>query len=62
AGCGDHEFQRMIKEIYDFRNTYVAHQEKELTDKEKAQAALKRWVGGLQQIYRLHHGAPAFPI
>ena len=60
AGFGDPEFQRMIKEIYDFRNTYVAHQEKELTDREKAQAALKRWVGGLLHIYRLHHGASPF--
>ena len=56
----DPEFPRMIEDIRDFRNTYVAHQEKELTDREKAQAALKRWVGGLLQIYRLHHGASPF--
>lgn len=59
AGFGDPEFPRMIEDIRDFRNTYVAHQEKELTDREKAQAALKRWVGGLLQIYSLHQEKPA---
>jgi type III restriction enzyme len=57
ADFRDPGFQRMIEDIRDFRNTYVAHQEKDLTDREKAQAALKRWVGGLLHIYRLHHGA-----
>jgi hypothetical protein len=45
----------MIGEIRDFRNTYVAHQEEELTDRAKAIAALKQWISGLLQIYRLHH-------
>jgi type III restriction enzyme len=50
----DLEFHTLIEEIRDFRNTYVAHQQKDLMDREKAGGALKRWIGGLLQIYRLH--------
>ena len=53
----DSEFHRLIEELRDFRNTYVAHQEKDLTDREKAQTALIQWIGGLLRIYRLHHEA-----
>ncbi|MCG6534621.1 MAG: hypothetical protein L7F78_08030 [Syntrophales bacterium LBB04] len=49
----DPGFQRIIKEIYDFRNTYVAHQDKELMDRDKAKTALKVWIGALLQIYRI---------
>lgn len=49
----DPGLKQMIEEIRDFRNTYVAHQDKELTDREKAKAALKVWIGGLLQIYRI---------
>ena len=50
----DPEFHTLIEEIRDFRNTYVAHQQKDLMDREKAGGALKRWIDGLLQIYRLH--------
>lgn len=46
---------KMVDDIKEFRNTYVAHQEKELTDKIKARSELKLWITGLTQIYRLHH-------
>jgi type III restriction enzyme len=49
------ELYKVIDEIKEFRNTYVAHQEHELKDKEKARAAMKKWIAGLLQIYRLHH-------
>jgi len=33
-----------LAEVYAFRNTYVAHQDKELTDREEARKAPKTWV------------------
>ena len=62
AGFSDPGFQRMIEDIRDFRNTYVAHQEKDLTDREKAKTVLKIWIEGLLQIYRLHHGESPFHV
>jgi type III restriction enzyme len=44
-----------VKEIYDFRNTYIAHQEQELTDIDTARKGLIKWVKGLYQIYFAHH-------
>ena len=55
SSFGKSELYKVIDEIKEFRNTYVAHQEQELKDKEKARAALKKWIAGLLQIYRLHH-------
>jgi len=34
----------LLAEVYDFRNTYVAHQEKELKDVEETRKALKKWI------------------
>ncbi|MBI5057730.1 MAG: DEAD/DEAH box helicase family protein [Nitrospirae bacterium] len=44
-----------VKDIYDFRNTYIAHQEKELTDIDTAREGLMKWIRGLYQIYFAHH-------
>ena len=35
---------RLLADVYEFRNTYVAHQDKELTDRELARQALKKWI------------------
>jgi len=35
---------KLLTEVYDFRNTYVAHQDAELKDIEETRAALKKWV------------------
>ena len=35
---------KLLNEVYDFRNTYIAHQEKNLTDVNEARGALKKWV------------------
>lgn len=37
----------MVKGINDFRNNFVAHQEKELTDAGLAERQLKAWIEGL---------------
>ncbi len=44
-----------VNEIYTFRNTYVAHQNQELTDVAVSKKALRAWITGLQAIYRAHH-------
>ena len=41
----------LLVEVYDFRNTYVAHQKKELKDAEEACDALKKWI---DLLIRLH--------
>jgi type III restriction enzyme len=35
---------KLVGDVYDFRNTYVAHQDKELKDVKAAREALKKWV------------------
>ncbi len=35
---------KALKEVYDFRNTYVAHPEKDLRDIEETRTALKQWI------------------
>jgi len=39
-----------VTRINDFRNTFVAHQEKELTDPKKAEYELKHWIAGLRAM------------
>lgn len=36
---------KLLAEVYGFRNTYVAHQEKELKVVAEAREALKKWIG-----------------
>jgi type III restriction enzyme len=54
------EFQKTTGETFDlvsrinsFRNTYVAHQKKELTEAALARAALTEWCSGLRHLWRL---------
>src|SRR3990167_2040063 len=49
------ELYDIVKSIYDFRNTYIAHQDKELTDIKIAKEGLAHWVQGLYKIYMSHH-------
>lgn len=44
-----------VKNIYDFRNSYIAHQEKELTDINLARKGLITWILGICKIYFMHH-------
>ncbi|MBF0564530.1 MAG: hypothetical protein HQK89_04750 [Nitrospirae bacterium] len=46
--------KEVVNEINAFRNTYIAHVEKELTDVEKAKKGLISWVVGLYRIYTAH--------
>ena len=39
-----------VDKIYSFRNEYIAHQEKELVDREMARQAMTDWIRGLRRI------------
>ncbi|BAU44091.1 hypothetical protein [Leptolyngbya sp. O-77] len=47
---GGRKFLETVTRINDFRNTYIAHQEKELTDKNLAEQELKIWIEALHMI------------
>ena len=40
-----------IDSIYTFRNEYIAHQDRELSDTELAGLSLKKWANGLYKIW-----------
>ena len=48
------EIYKLVSTINTFRNDYVAHQEKELTDSALARKALEEWASGLRRIWKLH--------
>ncbi len=47
---GGRNFLATVEDIYDFRNTRVAHQEQELTDAKLAEKELVKWINGLREI------------
>lgn len=47
---GGRDMLSMVKGINDFRNTYVAHQEQELTDAALAEKELRSWIYGLKTL------------
>jgi type III restriction enzyme len=47
---GGRKFLETVTRINDFRNTYIAHQEKELTDRNLAEQELKIWIEALHII------------
>jgi type III restriction enzyme len=48
--AGGRDLLAAVTKINDFRNTYVAHQEQELTDSKKAENALMQWISGLRAM------------
>lgn len=44
-----------VKSITEFRNIYIAHQEKELNDISIAREGLVKWIIGIYKIYFAHH-------
>ncbi|MBN2286038.1 MAG: DEAD/DEAH box helicase family protein [Tissierellales bacterium] len=48
---GGRDFLDVITKINDFRNTYVAHQQKELKDVNLTKENLKKWIAGMQYIH-----------
>jgi type III restriction enzyme len=47
---GGRKFLETVTRINDFRNTYIAHQEQELTDKNLTEQELKIWIEALHMI------------
>ena len=47
---GGRKFLEIVTRINDFRNTYIAHQEQELTDTNLAEQELKIWIEALHMI------------
>ena len=41
----------LLNEFYDFRNTYIAHEKKELTDVDTTRNGLRLWCGTVQGLY-----------
>ncbi|MFO0508626.1 MAG: DEAD/DEAH box helicase [bacterium] len=48
--AGGRDMLAMVERINDFRNTYVAHQEKELLDSKVAETHLVDWIRGLSAL------------
>jgi type III restriction enzyme len=48
--AGGRDMLATIIRIYDFRNTRVAHQEKDITDPKEAQQNLVGWITGLKAL------------
>ena len=48
--AGGRDFLALVQRINDFRNTYIAHQEQELTDRKKAEQELIVWIKGLRTL------------
>jgi hypothetical protein len=59
ADLADTELSPLLSQVYEFRNTYMAHQKKELTDRDEAEGALREWI---QLILRLHEAAAREPL
>ena len=55
AALATKEFTKEVEKINSFRNSYIAHQEQELTDVAQAREALKEWSKGLYDIWKAHH-------
>ena len=52
ASIASREFAKQIESVNKFRNNYVAHQDHELTDVEKARQGLKDWIAALAEMLR----------
>ncbi len=52
AGLATTNLPTQVKSMYEFRNTYIAHEKAELTDLSRTREALREWVGAL---VALHH-------
>ena len=48
--AGGRDLLSVVTKIYDFRNTRVAHQEKEINDPKEAERNLIGWISGLRSL------------
>ncbi|MBI5739317.1 MAG: restriction endonuclease subunit R, partial [Nitrospirae bacterium] len=55
AKFNDSDLFDTVRAITEFRNTYIAHQEKDLTDINAVRKGLISWITGIYKIYFAHH-------
>jgi type III restriction enzyme len=48
------EARGLVSRINTFRNDYIAHQNKELTDAGQARESLREWSSGVAQLWQIH--------
>ena len=53
----DAEIYVLVNRINTFRNDFIAHQNKELTDAALARSALTEWIAGVCRLWKLHRSA-----
>lgn len=58
SDLADTDLGELLGGVYDFRNTYVAHSEDELDDRDKAEEALRRWIHALERLTELSAAKP----
>jgi len=51
--------RELVKQVYDFRNNYIAHQNQELTDVELTRSALGTWSKALVEMNRVRVSSPS---
>lgn len=49
------DLRNLITKVYDFRNTYIAHEKKDLNQREETREALRTWAQTLYALYTAHH-------
>lgn len=52
---GNKKLLEMLAEVYNFRNKYIAHYEKDSVGKDTATEQLKRWIGLLAALQEIRH-------
>jgi type III restriction enzyme len=56
SGVSEDDY-KLVSRINTFRNDYIAHQNKELTDATAAQKSLAEWISGLGRIWQIYRGS-----
>ncbi len=51
ADLAQTDLRQLVQGIYDFRNTYIAHEKAELTDPGATRTALRDWITTLHRIH-----------
>jgi type III restriction enzyme len=49
---------KQVKSMYEFRNTYIAHQKGDLTDLDRTRVALREWIDVLDALHRAVSAGP----
>jgi type III restriction enzyme len=53
SDLADTDLSDLLGTVYDFRNTFIAHVKDELSDRRKADEALRQWIGAIKRLNEL---------